>query len=186
MRKIGDFSSKKWEGRDPCRIPTHTPLEAVGRGLCPQLCPHRRGKGTPGDHGVGCPHILPAKLLPSTQPLRPLQPSFPPDAPSLLLCCLSQPLPSRAARHIEITPQDPSGGAGPAGPILLHARPLQSINRRIAQDHLPGPAAADIWSPIWRHPATMRPRLAWPWLTLSKPCSSGDRNLPNTPKNARS
>lgn len=153
--------------------------------LSPALSP-QKGEGDPWGPRCGMSPHPSSKALPSTQPLRPLQPSFPPDAPSLLLCCLSQPLPSRAARHVEITPRDPSGGEGPAGPILLHARPPQPINRRIAQDHLPGPAAADIWSPIWRHPATMRPRLARPRLTLSKPCSSGDRNLPNTPKNARS
>lgn len=39
-----------------------------------------------------------------------------------------------------------SRGRRPTSPIPLCASPPQPINRRMVGDHLPGPAAADIWS----------------------------------------
>lgn len=74
---------------------------------------------------------------------------------------------------------------GVTEPLLLCASPLLPIYRRIVQDHLPSPAAADIWSlPDLRHSGTTGLGLAWPWLTFIPALLLREQESPKHPNNS--
>lgn len=144
-----------------------------GEGVCPEPASWQRQDGNlPGTTAQGGPCTLSSTAHADPD----LWPGFLPDSPAQAAPGnppRSQPPPSSrgvsyfgsclllgsasCGEHV----LRPVQRKGPASPILLRASPLQPINRRIVRDHLPGPAAADIWSlSDLRHPGTMRLGLA--------------------------